>query len=118
MSKQKIILIIIFVLILLSFVIFIFFLNKENKKIEELEIPTNEPVKLKTNEEILNDLESFQKPTKEINLPYSARSVDPSILTDEEIKQEINTYKPEVKKENNLTDQQILQLLENPDLAN
>ena len=73
---------------------------------------------LKTREEIIEELESYREPTRETIIPLNTPT-DQTIKNDAEIKNEIDAF--EIKEENNnqnLTDQEILQLLKNPSLNN
>jgi flagellar basal body-associated protein FliL len=107
MSKQKIIFLIIF-LILVALAIFgYFFIKNQEIKVEEPQKTEKESKE----EAILKELQSFKKPTKEIQIPQSEASVDPTIKTDAEVITEIESFVP-TKTENKPTDIEILKLLQ------
>jgi hypothetical protein len=72
--------------------------------------PVQEPVK--TPEQIIKELEAFQKPSKEVTIPNNLNSVDSTIKTDEEVKTEIDSFTiPKEQLPNRKSDEDILKLL-------
>lgn len=120
-SKQKIILIIFLVILIIGFLLFYFFIQRQNSNIDKnknTDFLDKELTPLKTREEITEELEAYREPTRETIIPLNTPT-DQTIKNDAEIKNEIDAF--EIKEENNnqnLTDQEILQLLKNPSLNN
>lgn len=85
MSKRKLILFFLITCFLFFIIIFFFFLKKEKDKANQYNnrFTEEKPVHLKTDQEILDELKSFEKPDP---------AKDSSILDDESIEQGINSY--------------------------
>lgn len=125
MSKQKIILLIFIFILLATVGLFFFFIQKEKNKINNIDndFLNKETIPFKDHEKVKIELESFREPSRDLVFPYPAPT-DESIKNDEEIKQEIDNYNPSSNNNstpnnpNNLSNEEILQLLKNPELAN
>lgn len=95
--------------IIIGGVLFYFFIQKESK-IENYD--EKDLVDFKTPEQIIKELEAFQKPSKEVTIPNNLNSVDSTIKTDEEVKTEIDSFTiPKEQLPNRKSDEDILKLL-------
>jgi flagellar basal body-associated protein FliL len=106
-SKQKIILFI-SILVLVALIVFFYFYVISQKTYITIE-PTPKSPQVVFEEEVLEDLNTFETPTSKATIPYSAPDV--TIKNDAEIKNEIDSYVPE---NNTINNEEIFRLLSDP----